>query len=223
MKSKNVFGLASTHTLKYVLIASLILCVAQFGLILTFDTLSLDMWIDHPLMKYSFLVFFIFISLICSATTKASLSKLTLNRLGISHKRMFIDFMLNVAVSLIILWCFQILSLMIISQYFVNTNSSEIINQQTIYLSVFRSDFFHMILPIRDFTLGFCSLSFIFMTSTLIARYILAYEFDGCISYVIISSIVHIGNNGVDLIVIGILYLVIGIYQLYKGVTCNEE
>lgn len=222
MKNKNLLGLASTHSINYVLIAGIILCVIQFGFSVVLDEISLSVIIDHPFFKYTFLTAFVFALMLCGTFIKGSLSKITLNRLGISQKIMFLDLTLNTAVSLVIIWAFQIFSLLLISVYFVMNSQEQFVNPQTIYLASFRSYFFHLILPLGDYVLWFSGLSLILVNSVVTARYVLSDVKDPLVAISTTFSILYFGG-GVNGFAIGMVFLLIGLYQLYKGVTKNEE
>lgn len=222
MKNKNVYGIASTHSLKNVLIIGALLCIVQFGLIVTLEPTSLHSWIDHPLIKYSFLVGYMVVVTICGVTIKGSLSKITLNRLGIKKKRIYWDFAQNTAVSLIILWATQILSFMISSIYFMKTAPGELTNIQTIYLSSFRSRFFHMILPMGDLIGWFNIAALLFMSSVLIARYIVVVKHD--MPFILVGAFLFIHfTSGINNIGCGLIYLSVGIYHVLREVREDEE
>lgn len=222
MKSKNVFGLASMHSLKYIIITGVLLIVIQFGFVLTLEQSSLNNLVNHPLLKYSFFVYFMFAIMICSVLTKASLSKITLNRLGITKKRMFLDFTINTVISIIVVWTIQILSLMLISMYFTKIASSEIVSIQTIYLTNFRSDFFHMIIPLKDSFHLFNNVVFILMISLLTSNYILSVSKGTNLVIAYGSTIFYISSNGAT-VFIGIIFLLFTIYELFKGANLDEE
>lgn len=221
MKNKTVFGIASTHSLKYVLLTGILLCILQFVRIFTLTPTSLYNWTSHPFIKYSFLAGVVFVLSICGVMTKWSLSKNTLYRLGISQKKMFWEFTLNTAVSIMILWAIQILILMAISIYFVQTAPPNLVNAQTIYLTVFRSRFFYLLMPIRDGVAFVNACLLIFMASAMVSRHVLSIKKDLPFIMAILLFPLHF-SNGYPSIWQGIFYLLIAIYQVRKGVKRDE-
>lgn len=153
---KSIYGLLSNHTIAYILVIIMVLGLIQGGL---FFTLGINqaqvlapfhVWIDHFIVKYSFLLAIMIITILTRSIVVQGNASLTIKRLGISNRRLFLVWTLYTFIVMTILWASQVLIILLASKYYIYVTPENMTMMQTTYLSNFRSNFFHLLLPLHD-------------------------------------------------------------------------
>lgn len=163
---KSVFGLLTGHTLKPVLGASVILMVIQgalFGYLAWNQGLSpigYDRWMNHVVVKYSFWVLLIVVAMSSEiAGVRNVKSGYTIRRLGVSQRELFFLWMGNAFCNIVIIWAVQIVMLLVGYGIFVMATPQEFVSAQTLYLSSFKSNFCHHMIPMENVSLWFSNIA----------------------------------------------------------------
>lgn len=152
----DVWGLVANHTIGGVIGFSLVLIMLQCGL---FCYLGLNQgeeltpfyqWIDHSLVKYSFIAAVIAVCNLSSMVCANKNAKYTMNRLGIPRKSLFAVWTVHSLCMILAIWGVQVAIFLVGSQYYQYVTPEDMVAIQTFYLSTFRSDFFHMVLPLEE-------------------------------------------------------------------------
>lgn len=156
----SVFGLVSSHTIRPVLILGFLMVILQFGIFLNLGmnqgetVTALNVWTQNGILRLSFWVIFILTLMNGSAAGCGSgKPEYTLRRLGVSRSILFPIWMLNLFLLFVILWGLQLLSLFAGSYLYMAVTPEAFTSAQTIYLSSFRSEFFHMVMPMGDWAI----------------------------------------------------------------------
>ncbi|MFI3208894.1 MAG: hypothetical protein R3Y40_07135 [Eubacteriales bacterium] len=198
---RSMLGLVTNHTLKHTLRWGGMLILIQaiiflyLGMEQEISSLPLHLWVDDMFVKYSFIGVLIITSGICANGVYANENaRYTVQRLGVSRRKIFAAWMANGICTVLIIWGIQLACLMLCSGYYIWIADGAGITSQTILLSSYRSEFFHMILPIQDISLWIRNLSFILFLGASVAYHgmkklqgINSMAFVGCIFMILLN------------------------------------
>ncbi len=156
----SILGLATSHTMINVLICAGVLLVIQGCVFLYFGWNQGDnptlfyQWMDCIVVKYSFIAALL-IAVLSAAFAGVGNAKTeyTMGRLGVSYKKIFLIWMLNTACVVLIIWGTQVATVFLGSLFYRMMTPEGIVSIQHVFLTVYRSEFTHLILPYGDATL----------------------------------------------------------------------
>ncbi len=152
----NVWELIGNHTINGILGFSLVLILLQGGLFFYLGMNQGEMpvpfytWIDHKLVRYSFIAA---VMAVCNLSASVCANKkvgYTMNRLGISRKTLFAVWTFHSVCMILIIWGVQVAIFFVASKYYQYLTPENMVAIQTFYLSTFRSEFFHIVLPLEE-------------------------------------------------------------------------
>ena len=176
-KHLSVFMLMARSTIYKVLVALVVMAVAEFGLFYgrmevwaVGDTYNLETMIDGSHILWVFGAVFVLITILLCQTGCGFSSKIgyTLRRLSISERMVFVWQALYNSMVFCIFWMVQILLIFVFCRIYVIMAPEGYVTNQTIFLAFYRNDFLHSLLPMEDagfwvknvltvFSMGICS------------------------------------------------------------------
>lgn len=161
MKTKynSFFGLISSHTYKPTLFALFLLILTQGFIFFQQSTqqntqwLSLQLWMDNPKIKFSYLAVNGFLFMISTLFIACKSSKYTLVRLGFRLNRVFLLLSAHAFVTFFIAWGIQALMLLFGSGLYFYATPEVYLYPQALFIDHVKSAFFHTIFPTVDYSL----------------------------------------------------------------------
>ncbi len=224
----SILGLATSHTIINVLICAGILLVIQ-GCVFLYYGWNQDanptlfyQWMDCIVVKYSFIAALLTVVLLAAfAGVGNAKTEYTMGRLGVSYKKLFLIWMLNTACVVLIIWGVQVGIVFLGSLVYRTMTPEGMVSIQNVFLTVYRSEFTHLILPLGDATLWLRSFGlWIYLAAG--AGYYAVQRFRGERSMVNIISIFfvlayfNIASNHLNLYV-GSFLLLCAIFLIHGG------
>lgn len=162
-KQLSVLGLIARSSVYKVLGIIVLMCLAEFGLFalefagkVSAEFVSgFQFYIEQSNIDICLAIVFVLITLVLclTGTEYSSMVGYTLQRLSISEKAVFYYQTAYNTVIYFLLWAVQIALIYAFGIWYSNTVSSEFANNLSIFLSSYRSDFLHSLLPLSDITL----------------------------------------------------------------------
>lgn len=241
-KYLSVFGLFATMNFYKILSVLGLICAAEFGLLFykfsnfkdTVSGCDLNLIIDSAYINICFLIAVLLITvfLCLSGTEYSSKVGYTLKRLSVSEKNIFLINAVYNSFAYMIIWVAQLLVIYIFCIFFMQNISGETISNQTVFLSSYRSIFFHSILPLSDVLLlirniilavafGFCTSHFSFKQR----RKQFSYSLPALVIYSILFFVTNIGEigNRIVTIIMSIFVILISTYLVYSTEEGYDE
>ncbi len=159
-KYLSVFGLFAQSSIYKILGIILLMILAETGLFayayipaMSSEGIGrFEHYIDRSHIELCLAAAFIVITIVlCLQGTEFS-SKVgyTLRRLSVSEKAVFFCQAIFNTISYLILWAVQVGILYAFSLWYTTKTPTEFVNNQSIFLSSYRSEFFHTILPLSE-------------------------------------------------------------------------
>lgn len=225
----SILGLATSHTMKPVLWCSLLLMIVQgctfayLGMKQGEVLIAFYQWIEHPLIRYSFIVVML---VVLEASYRVGTDNAnpgyTMQRLGVKEKTVFRMWMLNAICSIGIIWGVQLLIIFLSGKYYEMVTPEHLTSVQTMFLSSYRSDFFHTIMPVEDWSMWIRNIALVFAMSSGIAK-VTVKRFRGVKSSIMLGFEVflivlyfNIGSGSWDVMVTACL-LICSMFMIYGG------
>lgn len=234
VNSGSILGLMTSHTMMPVIYCSLLLMLVQgctfayLGINQESNLLPLYQWLDHPMIRYSFIIVMLVVLAACYRVGEGSGNPgYTIHRLGVKEKQIFSSWMLNVGCSIIIIWGIQVLTIFLGSKYYEMVTPENLTSVQTMFLSSYRSAFLHTIMPVQDWSVWLRNIAFVLCLSSGISWYTLK-RLRGEKNPVMLGITVflmllyfNIGSGTWDIYVTAFL-LVSAMFMIYGGAIYEE-
>ena len=134
---------------------------------------TIEEWVERSRIMIPFLAGYWLITKVLSSsgTNTGSMQAYTLQRLRIPEKKVYLLQCIYNMFIYALLWMTQLLLLFVATEIYMKYKEGVLLTNQTVFLSFYRNDFMHSILPLEDIFGWFTLVFYITMTGFLAANY----------------------------------------------------